>query len=291
MRQNLLLGLIAIISLMLAGCGDGGVDAKQEAQTIVSKLFSPKQYATDFSSASKYNSGIIKIKDFSITPVALGKKLTFEELEVKKFDDKSKHPLFFNLNFKGLKITPDMYPHPAALAMISKLNLGDLVVDLDLEQNYVPSNKSYDIKFDLAVRQLAQLNIEVKLNNVDEAILDPEAVATPEAVNKVFGSAQIKAATFTLVNTGFMNKIKELYSANSFGAAKAGLIQQAAKATDPVQKNFFNAMSQFIDNQSSIRFGINPLEPMDVATVNVLIKNPATQKELLNKLNLTIVSQ
>lgn len=293
MKHNLLLGVLFIFSIVLNACGagGGGVDAKEEAQAMISKLFSPKQYATSFTSAKKSSSGVITIKDFSLTPVSLGKKLAFKELVISKFDNANKYPLFLKLNLKGFVLNADMLPSPQMANNLKQVYPDDIVMNMDIEQNYVPKSKNLQFNFDVSFQKLAELNIALDLNNVDEAVLDPEKASNPTVVNQIFAAAQVKSAAITLRNIGFMQKISELYSPNAFVAAKAQLIAMENKSKNEHQKNIIKAVTSFIDNQGSIRFGVNPIEPVAVVTIAMLMQNPATQVDLFNKLNFTVVSQ
>jgi len=287
MKQNLILGLIIVISIGITACGGSGKAADKDAKVIVEKIFPTTQSATSFDSAKKYSSGEIKIKNFSITPVALGKKFTFDELSIKKFDAKNDKPRFYKMSFKGLHFTNDMFPNPSIPAQLKAAGIEELVLDLDIEQNYQTSDKSFKLAMNFSLRKLAELTINFDLANVDESILDPAAAADPNKAMMTISAAQLKSASITLRNIGVMQKIKEKMSPEMLQMGKKQVLLQADKAIDPIQKNILKAFAQFIDNQGSIRIGANPLQPINIG----LLMNPTTQKEALNKLNITAISQ
>ncbi len=288
MNKNLILGLIIfILALGINACDSGGVSADKDAKDIVNKIFPASQNSTSFGSAKKYGSGVIKIKDFSITPVNLGKKFTFEELVIEKFDSKNLRPNFYKMSFKGLHFTDDMFPKKGVTAQLKMAGIDELVMDIDVEQIYKPATKKFEFQMDLAFRKLAELNVSIKLDNVDEAILDPKAAADPAKAMAIFSSAKLKTATVTLRNIGLLQKITKTMPPQTMTMAKVQLKMQADRAIDPIQKRFFTALGQFVDNKGTILMGANPLEPVTLG----LLMNPATQKATINKLNISVVSQ
>ena len=292
--KQLLLSCLIGVALILGACDkdkgkdkststEAGVDAKPEARKLVDLIFPKNQNAVEFASAKKYKSGKIIISDFSVVPVQLGKKFIFPQVIINKVEILKDKPIYYDMAFKGLKITDDMFPSPNVTTQLKMMGIDDLILDFNVQSDYQPTAKSYSMKMVMTARKLAGLNFTLDLNNVPEDVLDSKKSADPAQAMMMLSAAKLKHAMIKISNIGLMQALNK-HNPQFIPAGKQQLQALANVEQDPLKKQILTSIAKFLDKQSSLTLTVAPAEPLDFG----MLMSPASQAEAIKKLNLQI---
>lgn len=195
--------------------------------------------------------------------------ITVDRLILHTFDINHEIPSFMHVEMKGIHIGRSHSFLKGATALLNQLGYGDITADLEYAYRLDPIKKNLEIeKIDILISDAGRLQLTVRLNNLDPAVVQ-SAANNPFMLISVVSAVAISGMTAHYEDhtlTGRLLHWGARQSGQSEDQFLEGIVyqlnQELQKQQQSVAKERLKAMMQFIQKPGIIELAISPSEPI-----------------------------
>jgi hypothetical protein len=291
MSSNKIILTVGIVAIAAGGFGawkyleqskQDNIEHRAAAESFLDKqLEMNKQAITEFKDARVSSDGTITIKGLNVFPHDGKNAYTVEKMVVHKFDKQNQPPNFAHVSVSGAKVSSNNIPNPQAKFFISQLGYDDLFVDADIDYDYKPEKKSANIAMDLSLRDAVAIKLNLQLENIDKNMMQANSSAnTPKQLPV---NTSIKHAKLSITDQSLLGRVMKMVPPQTQDMILQNLDLQIDNAPTETDRETMVAVRNFLKNQGSITFSIDPPNPVTLLEIQQMqATNPQAIPGLLN---------
>jgi len=260
----------------------------QETRKLVDAIFATNNNSVkvNYQSATLGDNNTLTMQGVQMRIKEVPNPVAIDNIVIKDYDRQNTPPHFYEMQIKGLRVDNKLIPDPRFVIALAPLGLNEIIVDMHVKSHFDKASKVQVATFELVLRQLGKLSIDMKFTDFDMATIAQVSKNPQPNPMLLINAFKVSKLKVSYQNLGLKEKLKDKLTPEMIMQAQQNIDKELSTARHPIQRMILSNVRKFLTTQNAFEISIEPVTPL-----NLMSFASIPEDKIVSQLNFRISAQ